>query len=107
VEVDEVDGAVSAVTQEIREVGQRGGGAAVRHAGGTQQRAARERLYVALICGDGGRDGHACGLPVVAGVGFVEAEERVRAVILDAVLCVGGPDRGQGGGVVVEERDEG
>ena len=102
VEVDEVDGAAGAVAEEVGEVGEGGGGPAVGDAGGAEEGAAGEGLHVGLVGGDGGGDAHAGGLAVVAGVWFVEAEERVATVGLDRVLCVCGPDGGERGGVVVE-----
>lgn len=82
-QVDEIDGAAGAVPDEIREVGQGGGGRAVGDARGAEEDLSCEGLHVALIRGDGGADAHTGGLAIVAGVGFVEAEEGVAAVVLD------------------------
>lgn len=94
VEVDEIDGAAGTFPEEVGEVGEGGGGPAVRHAGGSEEDLPGEGLHIGLIRRDGGSDAHARRLPVVAGVGFVEGEEGVGAVVLDAVLCVGGTDGG-------------
>ena len=51
-------------------------------------------------------DGHVGAHAVVVGVRFVEAEDGVGAVVCDAEIDVGGPDGGEGLGVVVEEGDE-
>lgn len=59
-------------------------------------------LDVALVGGDGARDGHAGGA-VDAEVWLVEGHDGVSAVVGDGVVDVGFPD-GSEGGVVIEEK---
>ena len=102
-QVDDVDGEVagSGVAEELAHPDGAVGG--VGDGGGSEADSARgERLDVALVGGDGGRDGHAGG-PVDAEVGFVEGHDGVGAIVDDGVVDIGFPDSSEGG-IVVEEQ---
>lgn len=105
-QIDEVDGAASAVAQEPTEVRQGGGGGAVRDGRGAELHRPRERLHERLVAGDGLVDGHARAVAAVACVRLVEGEDRVGPVVRDAVVDVGCPSGGRAGAVVEEQGDE-
>ena len=63
-------------------------------------------MDVGLVSGDGAGDGHAGLAAVEAAIRLVEGEDGVGAVVGDRGANVAGPDGGQRGIVVEEERDE-
>ena len=104
--VDEVDGEalLGGVTEELCEPGEAGAG--IGDGGGAEEDAAGEGLDEGTVGCEGLRDGHAAGEATEAGVGFVEAEDGVGAVVGNGVVYISGPDGGEGAVVVEEKRVE-
>jgi hypothetical protein len=92
------------IAQKLCEIRQ--SAACIRDRRRTDLDPSREGLHVIRISLDRLGHGHVRGLAVEVRVGLVEAEEGVGAVVKDAEVDVGGPDGGERGGVVVEQREE-
>lgn len=107
-DVDEIERQVrfllGRVAEELRQVGQ--ARARVGHGRSADFHPPGERLHEGGVARDGLRDRHVGAHAREGGVGLVEAEDGVGAVVCDAEVDVGGPDGRERVGVVVEQWDE-
>ena len=106
-QVYEVDRTSRTIPQEPGEIREAGGIRAIRDSRRPEFQNPTERLHEGFIRRHAGIDGHTCALAGVTRIGLVEAEYRVRPVIRDAVVDVGGPAGRRARAVVEKQGDEG